>query len=298
MQLESLKIFCDVADSKSFSKAAVNNGITQSAASQAVGQLERKLGVTLIDRSVRPLRLTPEGDFFFNRTSAVLQQYENIVSELQQRLQERPGKIVIAAIYSVGFQNLGRYIDAFMARFPRTKVQVDYLHPSEVQKRLDLGQADLGIVSFHNPQPTYNAEVWREEPMVLACLPSHSFAKAKSIKPNQLANERLIAFSLGLPIRHETDQFLERSGVTLQPAIELDNTDSVKSAVIQHQGVAILPLPTIRAEVENKLISAVNFEGQPFVRPVSIIYRKRRALTPEIRAFLAMLTESAGEKVA
>ena len=86
MQLESLKIFCDVVRWASFSRGAAENGISQSSASQAVHQLEARLGVKLIDRSKRPLVLTPQGKVYYEGCKDLVERYlelENRVKALE-----------------------------------------------------------------------------------------------------------------------------------------------------------------------------------------------------------------------
>src|SRR5580658_7867049 len=112
MQLESLKIFCDVVRWASFSRGAAENGISQSSASQAVHQLEVRLGVKLIDRSKRPLVLTPSGRIFYEGCKDVIGRYlelENRVKALDDAHNKAlddahnvVGTVRVASIYSVG----------------------------------------------------------------------------------------------------------------------------------------------------------------------------------------------------
>ena len=150
MQLESLKIFCDVVRWSSFSRGAAENGISQSSASQAVHQLEARLGVKLIDRSKRPLVLTPQGKVYYEGCKDLVERYldlENRVKALEDE-DTVAGTVGVAAIYSVGLHHMSRYIKIFEQRHPQASVRLEYLHPSRVLERVTGGEAELGLLSY------------------------------------------------------------------------------------------------------------------------------------------------------
>src|SRR5437588_6087600 len=105
MQFEALKVFCDVVRCRSFSRAAKGNGVTQSAASQIVLQLEKRLEVQLIDRSTRPLQLTAQGQVYYEGCKKLVDHYLELM-ELEARIRntqtEIDATVQVAAIYSVG----------------------------------------------------------------------------------------------------------------------------------------------------------------------------------------------------
>src|SRR5438105_3994026 len=113
MQIESLKVFCDVAWHRSFSQAAHVNGVTQSAASQAVSLLERRMDVQLIDRSTRPLQLTPLGQTYYEGCRVVLDQYTELEASIRTAHAELSRSLRVAAIYSVGLSDMGQYVERF-----------------------------------------------------------------------------------------------------------------------------------------------------------------------------------------
>src|SRR6516162_5686564 len=194
MQIESLKVFCDVARCRSFSQAAQLNHLTQSAASQAVLCLEKHLKAQLIDRSVRPLQLTPLGQRFYEGCRALVEQYYLLEASVRSAGAEVEATVEVAAIYSVGLGDMGKYVERFTAEHPGARVHIDYLHPDRVHDKVADGTADFGLVSFPRPSRKWDVLPWREEEMVLACAPSHSLAGRKSIRPAELAGERYVAF--------------------------------------------------------------------------------------------------------
>src|SRR5262249_39057329 len=142
MQLESLKIFCDVVRCSSFSRGAEENGISQSSASQAVHQLEERLGVKLIDRSKRPLVLTTEGKVYYEGCKDLVERYINLENRVKGLGDHAvvAGSVGVAAIYSVGLHHMSQYIKVFETRHPRANVRLEYLHPDRVLDRVTTGE--------------------------------------------------------------------------------------------------------------------------------------------------------------
>src|SRR5262245_22677585 len=145
MQFEALKLFCDVARHRSFSQAAQLSGVTQSAASQAISLLEKRLGVQLIDRSTRPLQLTPLGQTYYVGCKTLLEQYAELEASIRSAYAQLAGTVQVAAIYSVELGDLEHYVHQFTAEQPDVKVHLEYLHPDRVYEKVGDGTADLGL---------------------------------------------------------------------------------------------------------------------------------------------------------
>ena len=150
MQLEALKIFCDVVRWASFSRGAPENQISQSSASQAVHQLELRLGVKLIDRSKRPLVLTPQGKIYYEGCKDLVGRYlevENRVKALEDE-HNVVGTVRVASIYSVGLHHMSQYVRTFGELYPGAEVRLEYLHPTRVVESVCGEGAELGLVSY------------------------------------------------------------------------------------------------------------------------------------------------------
>jgi DNA-binding transcriptional LysR family regulator len=154
MQLESLKIFCDVARLRNFSKAALESGVTQSAVSQIVSALERRMNAQLVDRSTRPLQLTPVGLTYYEGVKSLVEQYAELEADIRNARGDISGVVTVAAIYSVGLGDMGQLVQRFQEAWPKAQVRIDYVHPDRVHERVLDGTADLGLVSF--PRKTAN----------------------------------------------------------------------------------------------------------------------------------------------
>lgn len=291
MQFESLKVFCDVARQQSMSQAASANEITQSAASQLVRQLEKRLGVQLVNRSTRPLQLTEVGHTYYEGCKDLVDRYLELEASIRKAQSQLSATVEVAAIYSVGLGNISQLIEQFMASQPGVKVHVEYLYPDRVYEKVLAGTADFGLVSFPKAQRELIALPWREEDMVVACAPGHALADQRAIKPSQLEGLRYVGFDRGLVIRRHIDRFLREQGVTVDIALEFDNIESIKKAVEENAGVSLLPEPTLRREVESGTIRALPLIGCRLIRPLGIIHRRNRTLSANAVRFMALLRQ-------
>lgn len=295
MQFESLKVFCDVARNRSFSQAAHVNQVTQSAVSQMVAQLEKRMGVQLIDRSTRPLQLTTLGKEYFEGCKALLEQYNELESSLRSAQARVEGTVQVAAIYSVGLGNMNQYVEAFMSGQPEAEVHIEYLHPDRVYEKVLDGSVDLGLVSFPRKSAKLTIAPWRDEEMVLVCAPRHPFASQSSVRIAQLAGQKYIHFSKDLVIRREVDRFLRAKKVSVSVLLEFDNIENIKKAVEIGAGVALLPAPTLSREVDSRTLVALPLADARLVRPLGIIYRRHHKLTHAAQGFLELLRQHPDE---
>jgi DNA-binding transcriptional LysR family regulator len=292
MQLESLKIFCDVVRWASFSRGAAENDISQSSASQTVHQLELRLGVKLIDRSKRPLVPTAHGKLYYEGCKDLVGRYlevENRVKGLDGELNV-VGTLRVASIYSVGLPHLSRYVERFQELHPGAEIRLETLHPTRVVEAVQKGTAELGLISFPRKWPSIGVIPWRDEEMVLAVHPQHRFAGQESVEIGQLDGERFVGFDHDLSIQKAIDRFLRRHGVQVETALEFDNIENIKRAVEIPTGVAILPEPTLAQEQKNGTLVAVRFRDQRLIRPLAIIHRRGGHLSLTASRFLKLLT--------
>ncbi|MGE5647907.1 MAG: LysR family transcriptional regulator [Acidobacteriota bacterium] len=296
MSFDHLSLFRDIVLEKSISRGAALNGVSQSAASQHVQELEARLGVTLLDRSTRPFTVTPAGRLYCDLCRDVLQRQEEFAVALEGLKTEVEGTVRVASIYSVGISEMGRLKEEFSRRFPHARIEVEYLRPDNVYERVLADRADLGCVSY--PQATRQIEVlpWREERMAVAAAPAHPLGKRRRLAPAMLEGQDFVAFDEELPIRQEIDRFFREHGVAVKLAMQFDNIQSVKEAVALGSGISILPVRSMRAEIEDGRLVAIPI-GAALVRPVGIIHRRRKKFHRAAQRFLEMLTEEPAREV-
>ena len=293
VHIRSLKVFYDVVRKRSFSHAAVEHGMTQSAASQSVQHLEEFLGVKLIDRTKRPFVMTSEGQKFFDGLSAVLRQFDSLVEEVRggnNSMAAVTGHVMVASIYSMGLSYLPTLQEQFAKACPLATMNYHLAHPHEVYRMVEQGTVDFGMVSYPESTHSIVATNWRHEPMALVASPRHRLASMpQPIRPEDLSQVALVAFAQNLKIRQEIDRQLRQLGVTMRIAVELDNIDSVKHAAVVNSGVAILPKLTVQNEVEAGSLTMLTCEGLNLTRPLGIIQKRDVSMSRAARSFMELI---------
>jgi DNA-binding transcriptional LysR family regulator len=288
---ENLKLFRDIAQTKSISRGANLNEISQSAASQYIQEMERRLGTTLLDRATRPLALTPAGKLFYDLCRDVLRREEQFQVQLENLKGLVEGTVRVASIYSIGLSEISRLQEEFAARFPNAQLHVDYLRPDKVYEAVLADQADLGLVSY--PAGTKDLAVipWREEEMTVAAPPSHPLARKPVLVPADLDGQDFVGFDDELIIRRELDHFFRAQGIEIRMAMQFDNIQMIKEAVALGSGISILPARTMQAEMAQGRLVSIPLHAPELVRPVGIVHRKRKRFSHAVQSFLELLLE-------
>jgi DNA-binding transcriptional LysR family regulator len=295
MHIKSLKIFCDIVERKSFSRAAEENGVSQSNASQVVHHLEQRLGVQLIDRSTRPFIMTAEGERFYEGARGIVERYDELERQVRSVHNAVVSRLTVASIYSVGLAHMSRYLREFLAQYPGADVRLEYLHPHRVMEVVESGDADLGLVSYPEETRSLAMLPWRNESMVLVCHPEHRLAQRRSAPLEALRGEAIVAFQEGLRIRDEIDRALALRRIDVQVALEFDNIETIKRAIEIGAGVSVLPAPTVAREVAAGALVQIPLAGQQLLRPIGILYRRERQLNDTARSFVELLKSHAAE---
>ena len=291
MKIESLKVFCDLAQTQSFTKAAQINQVTQSAVSQQITSLERLFDSRLVQRGKRKFRLTPEGDILREHSREILEIYEALEAKLKETSAVVSGTIRLATVYSIGLHDLPPYLTKFLKTCPGANVHVEYRHARQIYEDLVSNAADLGLVAY--PAPARNLEVvpLRKDPLALICHPDHPFAKRKSVKLKALDGQKFVGFEPEIPTRKALDRLFKEHRVTVDYVMEFDNVETVKRAVEIDSGLAIVPRSTIRDEVAHQTLAAVRLDEGDFPRPLALIHTRSKVLSPAMKKFIAILKE-------
>lgn len=292
MQIESLKMFCDLAETESFTKAASINAVTQSAVSQQISSLERQFKSILIERSKKKFRLTREGQVLYDYSKQIIQTYDSLQSKLQEIKDVISGTIRIATIYSIGLHDLPPYLKKYLKSYPTVNVHVEYRRANQVYEDVLGNVVDMGLVAYPTRDSKLEFIPLRKDRLVLVCHPQHQFARSGKVKLNQLTGHKFIGFEPDIPTRKAIDKILKDHGVQVQNVMEFDNIETVKRAVEIDAGLAIVPLGTVMQEVSNQTLAQVEIEDGEFYRPLAAIIKKNKVLSPAIKQFLAVLRGS------
>ncbi len=289
MQIENFKIFADLVETKSFSKAAKINSITQSAVSQQARAMERHFKALLIDRSQKQFQLTREGQRVYEASKEILHQYDKLLSELQEMKKIISGTIRISTIYSIGLHELPPYIKQFLHDFPSVNVRVEYRRSNLVYEDILHNSVDFGLVAFPVKVRQIEYLPFRNDRLVLITHPNHALAKHVDIQLTDLVGQKFIGFDPDIPTRKAVDQIFRDNKLEIEPVMEFDNIETVKRAVEIDHGIAIVPQATVAQEARQGTLAVVPFHGKGFTRPLAILHRKGRVLTPAMKKFIEIL---------
>jgi DNA-binding transcriptional LysR family regulator len=293
MHIETLKIFCDLADLRSFSKTAEKHLLSQSAISQQLAQLEVLHKCQLIDRKKRPIELTKAGQLLYQASKDIMDRYEQLKSELNTLKSSDTERINVAAIFSIGMHTLPDYVKKFMVRYPNINVHIEYLSVDRIYELVLSGDVDVGLVAVPKKDKRFDVYDFENEPLVFVCSPKHALSHESQIDIHQLQFERFIGFEKGVPTRAWIDRILERYNIIVRPAMEFDNIETIKRAVEINSGVSILPQTSLLQELGSGTLRAIHFSNESFFRPTGIIVRKGKILGQAGRYFIELLRKRA-----
>jgi DNA-binding transcriptional LysR family regulator len=289
LDIEILRIYCDLVELRSFSKTAEKHIVSQSAISQQLAKLETAHKCQFLIRQKRPFELTPAGQLFYDSCKQMLARYEQFKGELAVLQKSSTDRINLAAIFSIGMHSLPPYLKKFMSRYPNVNVHVEYCSSSHIRELVLQGNVDIGLVAV--PKRDRNLEVYEfeSEPLVVVCSPEHPLARDTTVDIEKLPLHKFIAFEQSVPTREHIDHLLEQSNIALRPIMEFDNIETVKRAVEINSGISILPRTAISQEMANGTLRAISFADANFVRPTGIIIRKHKVLSKAARYLLELL---------
>jgi len=294
VQLETLKVFCDVVESRSFSKAARINRVTQSAVSQQIRALEKRYDRKLLDRAPRAIHPTPAGEKLYAAAREVLARFEALEEQMREESTEPQGPVTVATIHSVGLHELQQHFKELLLRHPRVNVRVVYRRSDQIYDEVASGEADLGIVAYSKERRELISIPFGEDKLVVVAAPEHGFAKRSAVKLSDLDGINFVAFDRDIPTRRAVDKLLRDAGAQVQITTELDNVETVKRAVEIGLGISILPRAACQQELARGSLVAIPIADGDFTRPISVLIRKGRSLSRAAEAFLGVLVGEAG----
>ena len=295
MHMETFQVFCDLVETTSFSEAAVRNGISQSAVSQQIRALEERFQVTLLERGRRNFSVTPEGEVFLKAAQNILQAYYSIEQDLGTMRDVVAGPLTISTVYSIGFHELPPYLETFREQFPEVDLQVHYRRSNQVYADVSENLADLGLVAY--PQERKGVEIepaWKDK-LVVICPPNHPLAKRQSLDLKAIDGQRFISFEPYLPTRKAIDGMFTQAGISVKEVVEFDNIETVKRGVLIENAISIVPSESVRSEVKSGSLAQIAINGKFVWRPLGIVRRRTKAITPAMREMIRILKQKETE---
>ena len=297
MKMETLSVFCDLVETKSFTRTAKKHGVTQSAVSQQLSAMERVFGGPLVKRGRHKFQLTPAGEICHQRCLEIARLAAEMGKRMQQARDASIGLIELAACYSIGLHQLPSVLDRFRRDFPRVEVRVRYEHIDRVHELVLDNTVNIGLVAYPRRLPGLAIDPFRHERLMLVCHPQHPLAASPAVRARDLKDQKLVAWTeiRSSPIFKGMHQNLRHH---FEPLHEFNEVEMVKRVVEMDGGIAILPEALVQEEVASRRLAAVPFEDGGYTEPLAVIYRRSRALSPAMENFIKALKQpEPGEKV-
>lgn len=270
----SLRIFCDLVDTQSFTETGRRNYLTQSAVSQHLKALEVKFGHRLIERNHRQLTLTRAGTLVYEAAQDILWRYVRLGRLLERPPTEISGTLRIAASLLVGLYELPPYLARFIRQYPSVELKLNYLNASGIYEAILKDEAALGLVEFPEPHPHLMIHLFKKDRLVVILPPKHPWARLKKISLKRLYGQPWITLQSGLPMRKAIDKIFKQAQVRPNVAHEFDNVELIKRAVEVELGFSIVPKKTVQGEVQAGTLTQLELVEGPFEHPIGILTRK------------------------
>lgn len=273
-------LFTVVVREGSFTRAAQQLGITKQSASERVARLEEQLGVRLLERTTRRLRVTEIGSRYYERCSTIAAQIEEANREAQHQQAEPTGLLRVSAPFLYGRRFLTPVISSYMARYP--KVRVDVLLADRRVHLVEEG-IDLAIRIGEVDDASLAVRKLGEGHVYYVASPAY-VAERRRLRPRALLTLRCIGMRTV-----ETWQLASVS-LKVEPVLVVNDLEMACEAAVAGIGVARLPALVCRSAVESGKLRVL-FDAQPaFLRPVYAVFPSRRHLAAKVRAFVDLLS--------
>jgi DNA-binding transcriptional LysR family regulator len=291
MHVETLKVFCDIVETRSFSSAAARNFVTQSAVSQQIRMLEQRYGHRLLERTRGNVQVTPAGDILYQASKDIVQRWEDVDARLQAVTNVVAGTIRIATVHSIGLYELSTPLKRYLADFPEVNLNLEYSRSSKIYDDAIKGNIDLGIVAYAAKRPGIVVVPYRQDRLVLVVPPGHALARQKRVSIRKLKDEPFVGFERDIPTRKETDRLLRKHDVDPTYVMELDNIETIKRVVEIGRAIALLPEPAVASEVASGSLASVQISDETSLRPLGILHRQGKHFSPAMERFIDYLQE-------
>jgi len=292
MEDHKLKVFCTVAETRSFSKTSEIIHLTQPAVSLQIQALEEMYETKLFDRSSSRVTLTPAGEVLYKYAKEILALYasaEKVIGEMTGLVK---GSITIGAGSTIGNYLLPSVISDFRKTHPKIKVHLFVANMQRVIELLNAGNINVGLIEGDVKRQKIVVEKLLSDELLLIVPPHHSWAKRKEVSIAELIEEPFILREAGSGTRQTIEKFLARHGITLQSmkvSMVLGSTQAIKEAVENGLGVSIISRWAARKESKYGTLNMLSFKEEKMVRNFSLITYKNSVSSHAIEEFLAYL---------
>lgn len=289
MELGQLEAFVQVANLRSFSKAAEVLFLTQPSVTARIQTLEKELGEQLFERTGRSVRLSDAGATFLSYAERVLKDVQEGRDALEALRNAEYGTLRIGSAMTISAYVLPRILKTFRTRFPGVAVSIRTGHSDLIMEMVLADEVQIGLVRGLVHPELETVHLYDDE-VVLVTSPSHRFASEQSAAIEAVGTEPLIFFDKGSSYYGLIHGYFRDAGIIPTHAMELDSMEATKKMVEEGLGIAILPRVSVEREIKLGLLVEVAISDvSPLKRPIAFIYRRNRKHARTVIAFIELL---------
>jgi DNA-binding transcriptional LysR family regulator len=292
MDDHKLKVFCIVAETKSFSRASEIIRLTQPAVSLQIQALEEMYGTKLFNRSGCVITLTQAGEMLYKYAKEINSLYASAEKEIGGVTGLVKGVISVGASSTIGNYVLPSVVSDFKRRYPKVGVHIHIGNTKAVVEFLNAGSVDIGLVEGDVNKQKLVIEKLIPDEMVLIMSPYHHLAKKSSVSIMELSKEPLIMREEGSGSRQAIEKYLSKHGIShqnLKISLIMGSTESIKGAVEEGLGISILSRWASKKEVRYGSLKNAVFKEEKFLRDFSLVKRKSKEPSHTIEQFMGFL---------
>ena len=291
MNLNHLYYFHEVARRGSFTKAARDLLVAQSALSVQIKALETSLGTALFDRRRSGVVLTEAGQRAFAAAERIFTDVDQLIADLSQTGRQVGGGVSVGTVNSIGIYQLPDVLSDFRRKFPDVRVRVDFREAEAVMDMLFQGKNDIAIVPWQRAYSELNAVSLARHKMFLVAPPDHALAQMERISPHELEKHSFIGYHEGMHTRSMVDALFKRMSLNIEYAIESSNSATIKQMVLAGMGLAFLPEIAVTAELRRGQLARLDVPPLVMHQDVTLYTRKNRTLTRTATEFVQFVTD-------
>lgn len=296
LTLHQLRTFRAVAEQLSFSAAALELSISQPSVSYQVKELEAALGLPLLDRLGKRVRLTEAGHVLYEYARRTLALLDEAALVMEQMRGIERGTLRVGATNTVGIYVVPLALGAYKKRHPNLAVSMEIGSRGGLQERLKQGAIDLAVLSPPIVDPDLVSTPFMEDELVMVVPAGHPLAGRTGLTLRDFAAESFLMREADSGTRLAVETAARRAGVSLRVGMELGSNGAIKHAVEAGLGVAVLSSHAVELERKGGGLVVVEIEGFPILRPWSIVHLRRRQLPAAVTQFMQLLTERRWER--
>lgn len=289
--LSALDLYASVVELGSLGRAAKVHGIAQPSASSRIRNLERQLGVTLLERSPSGSVPTSEGIVVSGWTDAILRAAHELEAGLDALKAERVGRLRIAASYTIAEYLLPGWLGRFLREHPGDMISLDVENSTAVLEQVARGEADLGFIETPLPTPSMAEVVVAHDQLIAVVPPNHPWAKGEPISLADLAATPLVVREKGSGTREAFEEVLRNAGLGMPASVlELGSTSAVRSAVLTGNSPTVISQLAVANELSDGQLVEVVVDGMEIRRRLRAVWPAGKALPKLAHALIADLT--------